>query len=649
MTLQFMPNKLRSLIPSTAGFLISAFTFTVAVIVYWSGLHGGFFFDDGTSILHAKAIHVDQWSLPTLRDVFLSAQAGPLGRPITQLSFALNYYFSELNPFYFKLTSLAIHLANSLLVYYLARNLLAAHTSNAKPCNKTVVAAFLTIAWLLHPIQLLAILHVAQRATSLSALFLLAALLMHISARSPGLSTNNCKLIVAWGVFWPLSMLSKEIGVLFPLFALAWELIPRKSTVGRLDHFAKAFTFLVALSWLAASIYAISPMGRWLWAGYEFRSFTLVERLLTEGRVLWTYLGLMFFPRLSAFGLQHDDLIVSTGLLTPWTTLPALVGIAGLMWLCWRLRSRAPLVAFGIAWFLIGHLLESTALPLEIAHEHRNYLPLFGILFIVANGLAKALNSHGPIKTLGASLAVVMLTFYLLITALRSHQFGDDIRRTDLEAQFHPKSARAQYEAGIKLVEFTDVSDPTMPSYSFARKYYERSGELDPSFKHGWVGLIHLNCTAGIHARPEWTSELERRLRGTPFAPGDQSLMHNLKEMAIAGTLCLSRKEVDGLFLAALGNPMVDPNVQSLLLSWYADYLWLREHDLVAAQAALSKSLNINQSNPSNRLKWAQLALLSGNPEQARELLIDLKESQLSAQERITRTELLTGLNITKP
>lgn len=628
-------------------FAVLMIVFAVATLIYWSGLHGGFFFDDGVSILYAQGIRMDSLSLTTLRDALSSVQTGPLGRPLVQLSFAFNYYFGELNPFYFKLTNLAIHLANSLLIFLLARSLLAINTKKEDLRNYTLTAGFLAMVWLLHPIQFLAILHVAQRATSLSAFFLLAAFLLHIGARKPGNPTNKGKLLVAWAVFWPLSFLCKESGLLLPLFALAWELIPRRSAIGSLDRFSRIFTTLITLTLLACTIYALSPSGHWLWAGYEFRSFTLVERLLTEGRVLWFYLGLIFFPRLSAFGLQHDDLIISTTLATPLTTLPALAGIAGLIWLCWRLRSRLPLVAFGTAWFLMGHLLESTALPLEIAHEHRNYLPLFGILLIMANGLVIALNSHGPIKTLGITLAVVMLTFYPFITTFRSQQFGDDIRRTDLEAEFHPNSARAQYEAGRNLVEFTDVSNPAAPSYSFARKYYERSGKLDPSFKHGWVGLIHLNCTAHIPAEPEWTSELARRLRDTPFAPGDRSLMYNLKEMAIAGTLCLSRTDVDALFDAALANTKVDPSVQSMLHSWHADYLWLNEHDLAAAQAALSKSLKINPGNPSNRLKWAQLVLLSGEPEKARQLLLELQDTQLSAEERKTRTELLAGFNIT--
>ena len=175
-------------------------------------------------------------------------------------------------------------------------------------------------------------------------------------------------LLAAWIFVWPLSLLSKETGVLFPVFVLAWEVLLRRASVGHMDRFAKGLVALSVVVALAASIYLISGKAQWLWAGYEFRPFSMAQRLLTEGRVIWLYLGLMLLPRLSAFALNHDDIEISTGWLAPWTTLTAVLGLLVLALFIWRIRARAPIVAFGIAWFLLGHLIESTFLPLEIAH-----------------------------------------------------------------------------------------------------------------------------------------------------------------------------------------------------------------------------------------------------------------------------------------
>lgn len=82
-----------------------------------------------------------------------------------------------------------------------------------------------------------------------------------------------------------------------------------------------------------------------------------------------------------------------------------------------------------------------------------------------------------------------------------------------------------------------------------------------------------------------------------PFAPGDRTMMYSLREMSIVGTICLSRPEMDRLFAAALANPGVSAGIQGMLLSWFADYLWLREHDMAAARDALGRSLKLNPAD----------------------------------------------------
>lgn len=616
--------------------------FVASVAIYWPGLHGNFFFDDGPSILNAESVQLQALTLDGLHQAWLSGGAGPTGRPVAQLSFALNYYFSGFSPFAFKATNLAIHLACGFLIFTLTRLVL----TGAKRVHLFLAASAVTTLWLLHPIQLLPVLHVVQRMTSLSAFFLLAALWLHIRGRERATTLSLFMLLAAWAVLWPLSFLSKETGILFPLFALTWELTVHRSAQGRLDRFARVFAALAALVAVAVVVYALSPQAVWLWAGYDMRGFSLTERLLTEGRVLWLYLGLMVLPRLETFGLYHDDIPVSVDLFTPWTTLPSLLGLLGLVLLAWRLRARAPVVSLGIVWFFVGHTLESTALPLELAHEHRNYLPLFGILLAAGWGLLQALQSKGEKKTVGVALALAALAYFSFVTALRANQFANDGRRTQIEAQYHRLSPRAQYEAGRVMAGLPEAASQNLPTYSFARRHYELAGELDPHFKMSLLGLIALNCHAAIPAEQVWVTELSRRLMVTPFAPGDRNVLYSMKEMAIAGNLCLTRSDVDGIFSAALANPGVSAGVQAMLHSWHADYLWLGEHDMAAARAALSQSLALNPGNPSNRLKWAQLLLLSGESHNARELLLQLRGENYSADERKTLNELLAADNM---
>lgn len=617
---------------SSAVLLVAA----VVTALYWPGLGGSFFFDDEANILHVEGVQMQELSLRAVQDILASRLSGPSGRPVAQLSFALNHYLSGFTPFAFKATNLFIHLATGLLVFLLAKTLL----------GRTLPAGLLAAFWLLHPIQITPVLHVVQRMTSLSALFLFAAMLAHVRARERDGTARVLGLLLAWGLLWPLSFLSKETGVLFPLFALAWELSIRRRTAGNLDRFARLFATGTCLAVAACLAYLVSSASHWLWAGYAFRPFTLTERLLTEGRVLWFYLDLIAFPRLNAFGVHHDGILLSSGILSPWTTLPAWIGLAGLAWLAWRLRAAAPAIAFGIAWFLIGHLLESTVLPLEIAHEHRNYVPLFGLLLASASCFIRLTTLPDAPKGGIAALAVVALMYTGFVTSLRAHQFGDEIRRTQIEAQHHPASARAHFEAGRALAQRTESVSAGMPIYSFIRFHYERATELDPSFKFGLLGLAHLDCLAKRPPDRNEIAEMSRRLRETPFAPGDHALLHGLKEMSIAGTICLERPDIEAIFAAARENPKVTPQVRAKLHSWLADYLVLVARDLPAAATELDRSLSIVPHNDSNRLKRAQLFLLSGEREAAEKLLIALRGKRFATEEQKTLDNLLATLGL---
>lgn len=636
------------MLKNSAFVALYVFFSALSVWFYWTGLHGGFFFDDESSILLVEGVRITTLSIDSLGQAWSSGSAGPSGRPVAQLSFALNYFFSGFEPFAFKATNLAIHFASGFLIFALAKNVLTAAQPTASKPHLLLAAGVVFALWLLHPIQLLPVLHVVQRMTSLSAFFLLAGLWLHICARQLTGLASIFMLMSSWLLLWPISFLSKETGVLFPLFVLAWELTVHRHAQGRLDRFARLFSAVVGVCLIPAVAYAASSRGQWLWAGYEMRWFSLAERLLTEGRVLWFYLGLMVLPRLEAFGLYHDDIAVSTDLLTPWTTLPALLGLLGLAVLAWWLRAKAPVVALGIAWFFVGHALESTVLPLELAHEHRNYLPLFGLLLAAGWGLLQALQSKGEKKTVGVALTLAALAYFPFVTALRSNQFANDGRRTQMEAQHHRTSPRAQFEAGRVLAGLPDAVLQNTPTYSFARKHYELASELDPNFKMSWLGLIALNCHAAIPAEKAWVDELSHRLQNTPLAPGDRNVLYSLKEMSIAGNLCLSRADVERIFAAALANPSTSAGVQAMLHSWQADYFWLHEKDMLAARKALAQSLKLNPGNPSNRLKWAQLLFLDGEREPARLLLLDLRGKNLSTDEQNTLKELLATYTIAK-
>ena len=84
----------------------------LTVVAYWPGLQGGFTFDDDPNIVENPHIHLKELSADKLWQASWRGEAGPLRRPLSMATFALNYHFSGLNPFPYKLTNVLIHLLN---------------------------------------------------------------------------------------------------------------------------------------------------------------------------------------------------------------------------------------------------------------------------------------------------------------------------------------------------------------------------------------------------------------------------------------------------------------------------------------------------------------------------------------------------------
>jgi protein O-mannosyl-transferase len=606
------------------------------LLLYWPGLYGGFFFDDSVNFLEPAEIRIKDLTLNSLLGAWESGYAGPLGRPISMVSFALNHYFSGFIPFYFKLTNVVIHLLNGLLVYLLVHLIARAMERPERPASLWRPAAFmLALAWAIHPIQLTSVLYVVQRMTSLSSTFMLVGLVLHIWARQlrPFDKRGLWVLVLAWGVAFPMALLSKETGVLFVGYVFAYELIIRRHFNRGLDRPATWFSSSLSVGGVAFLAY-LSFSSSWLIGGYEERAFSLFERLITEARIVWTYLRMIFVPSLTDFSLYHDDFEISKGLLQPASTLLAVAGIFVLFVIAWHQRIKRPLIAFAIAWFLIGHSLESTIFPLELMHEHRNYLPSLALVFLLMHMILFDATNTPALRTVMLGSGAAMLLYFGLLTYLRADMYGDDFRRTQIEAQYHSGSTRAQYEAGALMVNlYNDQRSPMYRSPIFlgmANKHFEQVNMLDPSFKLGLVGMLQLDCLSEKTANEQTLSELNRRFRSGANRVLDRTALSGIAKTTNEGTICLSRGQVDELFLGALSNPLVYGAKKSRMLTAYAHYLWLGQKDYVAALAALNQAYELNNDDVVNRLNAIQLFRIMGDKDGVLSVLAYLDARKIS-------------------
>jgi len=490
----------------------------LAVVIYLPGLSGPYVFDDTPNLLINDYIKLNHLSPDSLYQAGYSLKAGPLQRPISMISFALNYYFAgsfdDSTPY--KITNVAVHAANGMLVYWFIYLILLRLALNRNggwdrlrhsPRKLVALSAGIALLWTVHPIQLTSVLYVVQRMVSLSALFTLMGLICYLKGRQRMIDGRSHGVsLILLGILGcgTLGALSKENAVLIIPLALILEIALFRNAAplsywqrlsARQQHISIALLGLFSAAALAWFIHYTIP-------GYSTRTFSMSERMLTETRVMWFYLSLILLPQLDRYGLNHDDIALSTSLLTPWTTLPAVLGIMALLAIGFLAWKRHPLFGFGVLWFFIGHVLESSFIALELVHEHRNYLPSLGILLAMADVL-NALACKLKFSRLWALVPVLVLTF-AAVTAIRSTQWSDMYTFARFEVLHHPESARAHGYMGWVMGQHRE--------YAAALEQMRLAAQLNPDESVYLINMHIISAQSGIPLTTHERAEAVNRL-----------------------------------------------------------------------------------------------------------------------------------------
>jgi tetratricopeptide (TPR) repeat protein len=198
------------------------------------------------------------------------------------------------------------------------------------------------------------------------------------------------------------------------------------------------------------------------------------------------YLVQFIVPRVQGSGLFHDDYSISRSLLDPPQTFGALVAISALLVGAVRVRYKLPVLSFGILWFFAGHLLESTFLPLEIYFEHRNYLPLIGLLFALAYC---GFTAHLPFIRGARITLILFISLLTLITWQQARVWGHGQWLAEAWAQENPASVRAQQLSANFWV--------AQGKYEKARHRLRQVLEFHPNDLGLRLELIQIDCLAG--------------------------------------------------------------------------------------------------------------------------------------------------------
>ena len=577
-----------------------------AVMAYHPGLYGGFALDDYTNVVNNAAIAIHDLSWDSLSHAMFSFQAGPAMRPLSMLSFALDARFAgPEDALVFKTTNLVIHLFNGALVFLLLCRLLhafrsgqaAAETEDRYPWLALVAAA----AWLLHPLNVMPVLYVVQRETALSSLFVLLGLNLYLWGRtrqSAGLR-SGAAIWIGVPALTALAMLCKESGAMLPVYALAIEacILGFRRRDGGVDRSLLLFyaVFLVLPGCLGLGWALFRHGGSML--DFSGRDFTLGERLLTESRVVWLYIRWILWPDPSALGLYHDDIAVSHGLLQPATTLLSLLGLVGLVALCALLRKRMPLVAFGIAWFLGGQLMESTIFPLELAYEHRCYLPDLGIILATLS-LLVPVSRAAALALPRWALVVVLLGLCATVTWSRAHDWRDNLSFAAAEARHHPMSPYATYMLGQTYANVALMEDPKQ--YQNAVLSLQQASDVPNSTIIPDVSLVLVEAQLGGKVDKEVLPRIARKLSDRKLAASDIQGLAALGECVDKHNCVLPRASMQAVFDSALANPHLaaQTDVHANILVIYGNFTATESGDVHKARELMVQAAALVPAEP---------------------------------------------------
>jgi len=602
----------------------------LTVFIYFPGISDVLLPDDKANL--GPLFEINEPGVIDIAYFSLSGTSGPSGRPVSYFSFALQYLVMGDDIRLFKFVNLIIHILNGGLMALIAFNLLSRIYPHAHN-NNLAIAIGACILWILHPLNVNTVLYVVQRMAVLSGFFSLLALLFFIKFRAAAECRQHRRevfLFITILVFTVLAVLSKETGILvFGYMALIefvfFSSIRSSSKYIKTSVFILAtIPFFILISYTDFSTVYSTNSGQ----------FSAIDRLLTESRVLWMYIGQIFMPDISKMYLFHDDIIPSRGFLSPTETSVAILFIVLVTAFSFVFRLRLPIIGFGIIFFLIGHLLESTTLRLELYQEHRNYIPMFGLLMLLSWILLSS-----ELSKFRLARKIVFLTLACLfswLTFQNSSLWENEQKLAFYWAKNNVNSFSAQSFLAEKALRYGQKE--------LALEQVEKAIELQPESVFSYLNSVLVKCVFNQGIQDHFLQNMIEVARTSEWSKKLPAQIHTFLQL-VTEKRCPGVTNKDALgFLEALraNNRLTNPSYKAF--AWEAEAFLLSRmypDDLTRAEVAIRKSIDIAPTVRAYIL-WVRFALIDNNVPVAKTRLRETQEyiTQLAWVQRLNRRGL---------
>tara|TARA_Y100001960_G_C14739503_1_gene862171 strand:+ start:424 stop:2169 length:1746 start_codon:yes stop_codon:yes gene_type:complete len=468
------------LIKTEVNFKYAVLVVAVAGLTYLNSLDNGFTLDDYGLVLQNKAVttcDVVEFFVSDYWSGFEDRRSG-LYRPLTLLTFAIEYKFFGSTAFGYHLTNLILHVVVSLLVVIVFRGLVDAPTA---------ILAGLFFA--VHPIHTEAVSAIAGRADLLATLFVLS---------SVGVSRHgydkSAKFWQPTALFFALALLSKESAVVLPalLFCRDWN---RRRVGWPWPWYEYAGMSAVLLVYIAIRVSVVD--------GLAIRSIDPLDNPLVElesaarifNAVLITskYIGLIILPyKLSADYSYNSIPLVDISPIIGWAIIASL-GIA-IVWMVRVYVSTPRVWMFTVLWMGISFSVVSNAVvPIgTIMAERLVYLPSVGFALLVGSALRHNVLGcdHQPIRKCWLlTLVITLIVSGLLLSARRNEVWKDNFTLFSATIASYPENAKARNGLGT---EFKKRGKKLQ-----AEKEFRRAIEIRPDMRTAHYMLGKLQYESG--------------------------------------------------------------------------------------------------------------------------------------------------------
>ncbi|MEW6140860.1 MAG: tetratricopeptide repeat protein [Thermodesulfobacteriota bacterium] len=459
-------------------------------------------------------------------------------RPLFLFTFYLNYLFTGMDPFYLRALNATMVAAGGMALATLALLIFQIPGLGIPGSFRTrgAVAVLLGVLFTVHPLQSLVVLYEWQREAIMGFLFYYSALAAYVAVRSHRVSPPAGYVLSA--ALFLAGLLSKENVATLPIVLLLAEATLFRQSIG--DLFSRGITvcyiygpplllYLLTTHLLHTDhselVKGIIPR---LLDHYSQAHVSLLEVMLTQCRIFFSYVWMMLFPFAGNVELMRAE-IISRSLLQPPHTLAAVAGVFAILGIAIVEIRRRPLLSFGFLFAIVSLLPESLLIPQYLFFGYRAILPMAGPMLIVGYLLlsvtqwTRARLSTSAFRMAATAAALIPIVALASTTAARARHWTHVTFWTDLSSRL------PEYSRDVEPVPFLDISVNCMSTLVYDKKYDEA------------IALFQRVLAApGVNGNPGASHDIGTMIEGFLQIFGDQKMRAGGAMIALGAALQLT-------------------------------------------------------------------------------------------------------------